>query len=203
MSWLDAGYAHLKRDPLMAGLIERYQPTPLEKSQDLFKYIAGNIIYQQISTAAGNAIEKKFIALFEADQFPSPDQIAAKTPEDLRSAGLSRPKASYMLDLAQKVHSGELQIDHLHDLSDDEVRAHLTQVKGIGVWTADMVLMFALHRPDILPLGDLGIRNAFKKLLNREEHLSLAEMTEVAEAWRPYRTLACTYLWRIVDTKNG
>lgn len=203
MSWLDAGYAHLKGDPLMAGLIERYQPTPLEKSQDLFKYIAGNIIYQQISTAAGNAIEKRFIALFESVQFPTPDQIAAKTPEDLRTAGLSRPKASYMLDLAQKVHSGELQIDHLHDLSDDEVRTHLTQVKGIGVWTADMVLMFALHRPDILPLGDLGIRNAFKKLLNREEHLSLAEMTEVAEAWRPYRTLACTYLWRIVDTKNG
>ena len=203
MSWLDAGYAHLKRDPLMAGLIERFEPTRLEKSQDLFKYIAGNIIYQKISTAAGNAIEKKFIALFDAADFPSPDQIAAKTTEELRAAGLSRPKASYMLDLAQKVHSGELQIDHLHDLEDDEVRAYLTQVKGIGVWTADMVLMFALHRPDVLPLGDLGIRNAFKKLLNREEHLSLAEMTEVAEAWRPYRTLACTYLWKIVDTKNG
>lgn len=203
MSWLDAGYSHLKGDKLMAPLIERYEPTPLCRADDLFEYIAGNIIYQQISTAAGNAIERKFISLFDCQKFPAPHQIVTKSVEDLRAAGLSRPKASYILDLAQRVASGELQIDHLHDLDDDEVRAHLTQVKGIGVWTADMVLMFALHRPDVLPLGDLGIRNAFKKLLNREEHLSLAEMTEVAEAWRPYRTLACTYLWKIVDTKNG
>ena len=151
---------------------------------------------QQLSVLAARAIWRKLIARFDG-RTPTPEEILADDPDELRAAaGFSRAKVRYLRSLAEHVVAGELELERLAELPDDEVMRELTAVKGIGEWTAHMFLMFTLHRPDVLPTGDLGIRNAIQRAYGLETPPKPAEMEAIAEPWRPYRTRASRYLWR-------
>jgi DNA-3-methyladenine glycosylase II len=152
------------------------------------------IVGQQLSTRAAESIFKRLLAMFDGNG-PTPQQLIAADPDALRSAGLSRAKVAYLRDLAERVEDGELRLELLKELPDEEVSAQLTAVKGIGKWTADMFLMFNLGRPDVLPVGDLGIRNAMERLYDLPPKPGAAELIPIAEPWRPYRSLASLYLW--------
>ncbi len=134
---------------------------------------------------------------------PAPEQILAADPQRLRDAGLSWPKVSYVRDLAERVADGELDLEQIAQLSDDEVVERLTEVKGIGRWTAEMFLIFHLGRPDVLPVGDLGIRRAAQLTYGLDELPDPEQLERIAEPWRPHRTLACLYLWRSLHNEPG
>ncbi len=158
---------------------------------------------QQLSVAAARTIYARLSARFE-DRAPTPQEILDDEPEELRAAaGLSRAKVGYLRSLAEHVLSGELELERLDDLSDDDVLAELVAVKGLGVWTAQMFLMFQLERPDVLPVGDLGIRRAIERAYGLDALPDTAQMESIAEPWRPQRTLACRYLWRSLSNEPG
>jgi DNA-3-methyladenine glycosylase II len=188
-------------DPVLAALIETVgplgdaregRPDPDDHYGALVRSIAG----QQLSVLAARAIYARLTARF-GGRAPTPVEILADDPEELRAAaGLSRAKVTYLRSLAEHVVSGELELDRLDELPDEEVIAELVAVKGLGLWTAQMFLMFHLERPDVLPVGDLGIRRAMERAYGLEGLPQPASMEQIAEPWRPYRTLACRYLWR-------
>ncbi len=150
---------------------------------------------------AAKAIYGRLIDRFSGRP-PTPQEILADDPEELRAAaGLSRAKVGFLRSLAEHVLSGELELERLDELSDEEVAAELTAVKGIGQWSTDMFLMFHLDRPDVLPVGDLGIRRAFERAYGLPELPQAPEMERIAEPWRPYRTLASRYLWRSLENQ--
>jgi DNA-3-methyladenine glycosylase II len=132
---------------------------------------------------------------------PTPEELLAADPEEVRSVGLSRPKVAYLRSLAEHVIDGELELDRIDELSDEEIAAELTAVKGLGQWTADMFLMFHLRRPDVLPVGDLGIRRAVERAYGLKKLPDAAKLEKIAKPWRPHRTLACLYLWRSLDNE--
>jgi DNA-3-methyladenine glycosylase II len=134
---------------------------------------------------------------------PTPQELLDADPDAIRAAGLSRPKIAYLRSLAEHVLSGELELDRLNELSDDEIVAELTAVKGLGVWTAHMFLIFHLSRPDVLPVGDLGVRNAARAVYDLKEMPTAAELDELGEPWRPHRSVAALYLWRSLDNEPG
>lgn len=159
------------------------------------------IVGQQLSVLAARAIYGRLTARF-GGRPPTPKQILAEDPEELRAAaGLSRAKVGFLRSLAEHVLSGELELERLDALGDEEVTAELTAVKGIGQWSADMFLMFHLGRPDILPVGDLGIRRAIERAYGLKELPAPEEMERISEPWRPHRTLACRYLWRSLSNE--
>nr|MBA3808532.1 DNA-3-methyladenine glycosylase 2 family protein [Solirubrobacterales bacterium] len=156
---------------------------------------------QQLSVLAARAIYARLTARFDG-RAPTPQEILADDPEELRAAaGLSRAKVGYLRSLAEHVLSRELELARLEELSDEQVIAELVAVKGLGLWTAQMFLMFELERPDVLPVGDLGIRRAFERAYGLPELPLAPAMEEIAEPWRPHRTLACRYLWRSLDNE--
>jgi DNA-3-methyladenine glycosylase II len=156
---------------------------------------------QQLSVLAARAIYGRLTDRF-GGRPPTPQEILADEPEELRAAaGLSRAKVSYLRSLAEHVLSGQLELARLDDLPDEEVIAELVAVKGLGLWTAQMFLMFHLDRPDVLPTGDLGIRRAIERAYGLDALPDPATMERIAEPWRPYRTLACRYLWRSLDNE--
>jgi len=194
--------AHLvASDPVMAELIERAGRLPSARAgrphpEDHYGALVRAITGQQLSVLAARAIYGRLTARY-GDRPPTPEEILAEDPEELRSAaGLSRAKASYLRSLAEHVVSGELELARLDELPDEEVLGELVAVKGVGLWTAQMFLMFQLERPDVFPTGDLGIRNAIQRAYGLPAPPSVAEMEAIGEPWRPYRTLACRYLWR-------
>ena len=155
-----------------------------------------SIAGQQLSVLAARAIWRRLTERFDG-RTPTPQEILADDPEALRAAaGFSRAKVRYLRSLAEHVLAGELELDRLAELPDEDVIRELPAVKGIGEWTAHMFLMFTLHRPDVLPTGDLGVRNAVQRAYGLEAPPKPAEMQVIAEPWRPYRTRACLYLWR-------
>jgi DNA-3-methyladenine glycosylase II len=159
------------------------------------------IVGQQLSTKAARTIYGRVTERY-GGRTPTPEELIADDLDELRvQAGLSRAKASYLRSLAEHVVSGELELDRLDEMPDEEVAAELVAVKGLGQWTADMFLMFHLGRPDILPVGDLGIRRAVERAYELPAMPNPAELTEIAEPWRPQRTLACRYLWRSLDNE--
>jgi DNA-3-methyladenine glycosylase II len=158
---------------------------------------------QQLSVRAAAAIYGRLLERF-GGRPPTPAEILADDPEDLRAAaGLSRAKVGYLRSLAEHVISGELELERLDDLDDDAVIAELTAVKGLGVWSAHMFLMFHLQRPDVLPVGDLGIRKAIERAYQLHALPRAEQMEEIAQPWRPHRTLACRYLWRSLHNEPG
>lgn len=169
---------------------------------DAYGTLVRAIVGQQLSTKAARTIYERVTAL-NGGTTPSPEQILAADPDELRAAGLSRAKVAYLRDLAEHIVDGELAIDELAELSDEEVHAQLTAVKGLGRWTVDMFLIFHLGRPDVLPVGDLGIRKAIQVEYGLAEMPKAAEMEQIAAAWRPHRSLASLYLWESLDTRPG
>lgn len=192
-------------DPIMAGLIEEcgVLPSPPRKRADPEEHYGAllhAVVNQQLSVKAGAAIYGRLTARFD-ERTPTPEQLLADDPEELRAAvGLSRSKVGFMRSLAEHILSGELELDRLDSLSDDEVITELVAVKGIGEWTAHMFLMSHLHRPDVMAPGDLGIRRAIERAYSLEEP-DRESIERLAERWRPNRTLACRYLWRSLNNE--
>jgi DNA-3-methyladenine glycosylase II len=218
---------HLKKsDPVMRGIIERIGPFKMQFGEPTFHSLAESIIYQQLNGRAALTIFNRFAAL--AGEPLTPAAILKLTPEQMRSVGLSKQKSSYLLDMAERAHRGELEFSRLSEMSEDEVIAHLTQVKGVGVWTAHMFLMFTLRRPNVLPVGDFGVRMAmYKHYLEKRaskngtargsvarkgkkskpEKIKIMlptpeQMEKIAKRWEPYRSIACWYLWQSLDVKT-
>ena len=186
----------------MAALIDDFGgPLPEERDSrgrpaDLYGALVRTIAGQQLSVLAARAIWTKLLAYFDG-RVPTPQEILDEDPETLRAAaGFSRAKVVYLRSLAEHVLAGELELERLAELPDDEVIRALTAVKGIGEWTSHMFLMFTLHRPDVLAVGDLGVRNAAMRAYDLPAPPKAAELEALAEPWRPHRTRACLYLWR-------
>ena len=192
---------HLKKcDPVLRAIIERVGPCHLEFRPPEFQSVARSILYQQLNGKAAASIFKRFAAL--TGEPVSPDGILKLTDEQLRSVGLSKQKSTYLKDLATKTRDGLLNFAKLPEMSDEEVIEHLTQVKGVGVWTAHMFLMFTLRRPDVLPTGDYGVQAAMKKHYRKRKMPKPKDMEKISRAWSPYRSIACWYLWRSLDIKT-
>jgi DNA-3-methyladenine glycosylase II len=192
-------------DPVMARLIEEHgalvrRELKEERTGDAYGALLRSIVGQQLSTRAAATIYGRMLELFDGHA-PSPRQLLEVDPERIRSAGLSRPKIAYLRDLALHVEEGRLDLEHLPELPDEEVTTQLTDIKGLGQWTADMFLMFHLRRPDVLPVGDQGIRRAVKVQYRLRKLPEAKRLEKIARPWRPYRTLACLYLWSSLDSR--
>jgi DNA-3-methyladenine glycosylase II len=212
---------HLKKsDPVMRSIIERHGPCRMQFGLPEFHSLAEAIVYQQLNGRAAETIFKRFAAL--AGEPLTPEGILKLSDDQMRGAGLSKQKTAYLKDLAAKSASGLVDFARLPELPDAEVVEHLTQVKGIGVWTAQMFLMFTLKRENVLPTGDFGVRMAiYKHYLDRPRAKaakksaatrkgrkrkiklpSPEQMEKIAKRWEPYRSVACWYLWKSLDTKT-
>jgi DNA-3-methyladenine glycosylase II len=191
----------MRRDPVLAPVLRKYRTRSLldAPASEPFPALVRTITAQQISTKAAATIHGRLVALMADGVVPL--ALLALTDEQLRGAGLSRQKSAYLRDLATKVESGELPVHALHELSDDEVIDAIVKVKGLGRWSAEMFLMFRLRRPDVLPVDDLGIVNAIQRLYGLRKRPKPDRIRKIAEAWRPFRTVACWYLWRSLE--NG
>jgi DNA-3-methyladenine glycosylase II len=190
-------------DPVMARLIDEHgaivrRDLKRERPGDAYGALLRSIVGQQLSTKAAATIYGRMLELFGGHP-PTPKQLLGADPEKIRAAGLSRPKIAYLRDLAQHVEEGTLELERLPDLPDEEVAEQLTAIKGLGQWTADMFLMFHLRRPDILPVGDQGIRRAMQVEYRLRKLPEPKRMQQIAKPWQPYRTLACLYLWSSLD----
>jgi DNA-3-methyladenine glycosylase II len=192
---------HLKKsDPVMCAIIERVGPCRMEFGEPTFHSLAEAIVYQQLNGKAAVTIFKRFT---DAAGTPvTPEGILKLSDQRLRAVGLSQQKSSYLRDLAAKTQAGLLNFERLADMPEAEVIEHLTQVKGVGVWTAHMFLMFTLRRPDVLPTGDYGVQVAIKKHYRKRKLPKPKDMEKIAKAWSPYRSIACWYLWRSLDIKT-
>ncbi|MGO9088684.1 MAG: DNA-3-methyladenine glycosylase family protein [Candidatus Sulfotelmatobacter sp.] len=184
----------------MSAIIERVGPFRMEFGSPEFSSLAETIVYQQLNGKAAETIFERFAAL--AGEPLTPDGILKLSDAQLRSVGLSKQKSAYLKDLSVKTRDGLLDFGKLPDLPDEEVVNHLTQVKGIGVWTAQMFLMFTLKRPDVLPTGDYGVQAAIKKHYRKRKWPKPKDMEKIARPWAPYRSVACWYLWRSLDIKT-
>jgi DNA-3-methyladenine glycosylase II len=193
----------LRRDPTLAVLIRRHGPCGLADAvrADHFTALVRSIIFQQLSTKAASTIYTRFLQLMP-ESVATPLALAALSETELRSAGLSRQKAMYLRDLCEKIAAGEVQLDGVEALDDEAVIAALTKVKGVGRWTAEMFLMFRLRRPDVLPVGDLGILTAVQRVYGLRKRPTPERLRALAEPWRPYRSVACWYLWRSLDSQG-
>lgn len=197
----------LASDEVLAGLVRAIGPLGLAERQrgrpeDAYGSLVRSVVGQQLSTRAARTIYRRLTDLY-GGRPPDPSEMLVADEESLRAAGLSRPKIGYLRDLAGRVRSGELDLDRLQDLPDREVSERLVAVKGFGQWTADMFLMFHLGRPDVLPVGDLGVRRAAERAYGLQELPDPETLHAIAEPWRPHRTLACIYLWESLDNTPG
>jgi DNA-3-methyladenine glycosylase II len=188
---------HLRKaDPVLSQIIEQVGAYRMQYREPDFSTLVRSIVSQQIS---GKAAATVYARLTRAAKRVNAASIGRLSDEQLREIGLSGQKASYLRDLSERTLRRELRFQRLAALSDEEVIASLTQVRGVGVWTAQMFLMFALRRPDVLPTADLGIRSAMRKAYDLADLPSPAEMEEIARPWRPWASVACWYLWRSLD----
>lgn len=206
MDIYEAAAAHLSaNDPALAPIIERAGPSTMRPHRNYYQELVDSIISQQLSVKAAATIERRFSELFELKDgaMPSPEQILTKDIDELRAAGLSRGKAAYVRDLAQRIADGKLQFDQMDRKSNEEIIAELTAVKGIGTWTAHMFLMFCMGRLDVLPVGDLGIRNGVRKLYELDYLPTPDDIIGIAEKyhWHPYESVAAWYIWHSLDNK--
>ena len=189
----------MRRDPILAPVIRMHRTrSPLDApTMEPFAALVRTITAQQISTKAAATIHGRLVALMRGGV--SPESLLALMDVQMREAGMSRQKTSYLRDLATKVQSGELPIASLHELEDEAVIEAIVKVKGLGRWSAEMFLMFRLRRPDVLPVDDLGIVTAIQRLYGLRKKPKPDRIRKIGEAWRPYRTIACWYLWRSLE----
>lgn len=190
----------LSQDPVMAGIISQGEEIVQEPHEDIYLSLLSSIISQQLSTKVARVIKGRFLALFPGE-YPQPDRVLEMQEEELRGVGLSFQKIGYIRNVAAFAREGQLDYQVISQLEDEDLIRHLVQIKGVGRWTAEMILMFTLVRPDVFPVDDLGIQNAMKKQygLSQTGKTLLSEMSRIAEAWRPHRTLASRYLWQSLD----
>lgn len=196
---------HLRKvDPTLARVIDAVGACRLQTRAEgtHFQALTRSIVYQQLSGKAAGTIFGRFNALYPGGN-PTPEAVLATSDETLRSVGLSRQKIAYLGDLSAKVVSGELPLDHVETLPDDELIDHLVQVKGIGRWTAQMFLMFRLGRPDVLPELDLGIQNAIQRAYRKRKRPTPKQVQQIGAKWSPHSSVACWYLWRSLDNGDG
>jgi DNA-3-methyladenine glycosylase II len=190
--------SHLKKsDPVLAAIIERVGRPVVQPRPATFWALARSIVFQQLNGKAAKTIFDRLEQAAGGELTPA--SLLALSEEQMRAVGLSKQKASYLRDLAQKTHAGELDFAALPAMSDEEIIERLTRIKGIGVWTAQMFLMFALQRPNVMPTADYGLRAAIKKAYRMRNLPTPKRMLKLAENWRPYCTIACWYLWRSLD----
>ena len=189
-------------DPIMARIIATAKPLAATAHEDLYRALLNSILSQQLSVKAARTIRGRMEALFP-DNYPAPELLLALPVEALRGAGVSGQKAGYLRAVAEFAQRGELEYGQLRDLDEEALTRHLTQIKGVGRWTAQMLLMFALGRPDVFPEGDLGIQNAMRRHYELTETGKplLTRMQQIAEAWRPHRTTASRLLWQSLDNE--
>lgn len=192
---------HLKRvDPVLAEVIERVGPCTIQYAQPDFETLVRSIVFQQLSGKAARTIFARLKGALGDGSRMAPREVLSLASEKMQGLGLSRQKAKYIRDLAEKTEAGLVDFRRLADLSDDEVIQRLTTVKGIGVWTAHMFLIFALRRPDILATGDLGIRSAIRRVYGLRKLPGPGRVEKVGARWHPHCSIACWYLWRSVET---
>jgi DNA-3-methyladenine glycosylase II len=204
----DGAAEHLRSaDPVMAGLIDSFgghdevRAARGRRPGDAYGALVRAIVGQQLSTKAAQSIFGRLVEHF-GGHTPTPRELLDADPEEMRAAaGLSRAKVAFLRDLAEHVEDGELDLDQLAELPDEEVIEQLVAIKGLGPWTVHMFLIFHLGRPDVLPVGDLGIRKAAQQLYGLDEPPAPAELERIAEPWRPHRSLASLYLWRSLDNE--
>jgi DNA-3-methyladenine glycosylase II len=192
-----------RRDQKMRELIKHYGPCRVRPHTRYFQTLVGSIISQQLSTKAADIIHQRFVGLYAPVRFPKAAQIIETPDEHLRGTGISFQKISYIKDLAAKTEDGTLKLSRFSRMSDDEIIEMLTSVKGIGVWTAHMFLIFSLARMDVFPVGDLGVRRAIQLRYGFDQLPNPIEMERIADenGWRPYRSIASWYLWRSLENK--
>ena len=199
---LRSAYAHLREaDPVVGALIEEHGPYRPRPGGDPYASMVRSIMFQQLAGAAARAIQRRFFALYgDEERTPEPDAILATSDEEFRRTGVSRQKASYLRDLAQHCVDGSLDFAALEDLDDETVIERLTAVRGIGEWSAHMFLMFELGRPDVLPVGDLGVRKGMQAAYGLPDAPTPARAREIGAPWSPFRTVGSWYMWRAVET---
>lgn len=192
----------LSKDKRFAKLIKKHGVPDLKRKGKPFQALVRAIIGQQVSGAAARSIFARFLTLFPEGTFPTPEMVTKIPLDKMRSAGLSGQKSSYIKDLAQKFSDGTIRHRSLHRMKSDELVEHLVQVKGIGVWTVHMFLIFTLNRPDVLPTGDLGIRKGFQVVYGLRKLPEHAQMEKLARDWREHASIASWYLWRAADERK-
>ncbi|GMI91258.1 hypothetical protein like AT1G19480 [Hibiscus trionum] len=190
-------------DPLLASLIDLHPPPTFDTFHTPFLALTRSILYQQLAFKAGTSIYTRFIALCGGENGVVPETVISLTPQQLRQIGVSGRKASYLHDLARKYQTGILSDQSIVNMDDKSLFTMLTMVNGIGSWSVHMFMIFSLHRPDVLPINDLGIRKGVQMLYNLEELPRPSQMDQLCEKWRPYRSVASWYLWRFVEAKGA
>ena len=199
---IEQAIRHLRKaDPVMRNVIRKAGPFTMQLHRNRFRALVFSILGQQISGKAAASIRARLIEYLKPEQI-SPQSIARLTPEKLRSVGVSPQKANYLLDLATQVAEGKLRLDRVARMSDENVIDALVQVKGIGVWTAQMFLIFSLGRPDVFPHDDLGVRSAIRNLYGLDELPNKEISHRIATLWRPYASVASWYCWRSLEFKE-
>ena len=197
--------SHLRRvDPILAGIIDRVGPCRLEARRKGTHYdaLVRSIVFQQLSGKAASTILSRFFALYP-ERTPTPEAVLETPDPTLRAVGLSRQKVAYLRDLSLKITTGDLPLDEVEQMADDDLIAHLVQVKGIGRWTAQMFLMFRLGRPDVLPELDLGIQNAIKRAYRKRKRPTPNDVKKIGARWSPHSSVASWYLWRSLENGDG
>ena len=198
---IEAGLNLLKRDKNMQVLINKFGRPDFNLGQDYFQSLLRSIVFQQLSGKAAQTIYERFVNLIPKTSNLCPNEVLKLDKDEMRKAGLSFQKIDYVRNLADYFENNSFQKKDVERMTDEEISKELIQLKGIGQWTVDMFLMFTLNRADILPCTDLGIQKGIMKILNMKNLPSKKEMENCSRKWRPYRTLACWYLWRMVDDK--
>ena len=193
------GLEHLSNvDKKMARVIYEFEEPTFRKETNYFEALVRAIVYQQLSGKAASTIYNRFKELFNGEEFPPPKKVMEKSHEELRSVGFSNQKAMYVHNIAEAFENGSVS-KNLDQLDDEAIIENLTSIKGVGPWTVEMFLMFTLHRPDVFPVTDLGVRKGFQLFCGLDELPAPDFMIKTAEPWRPFRTLASWYLWRLVE----
>ncbi len=196
---MDASLRALRKDPRLAALIKKHGRPNILRDMGYFQSLVRSIIYQQVTGLAAAAIMTRFVALFPTSSFPTPKQVHEKSVEELRNAGLSGKKASYIKDLALKFSDGTIREQELGTMSTPDILEHLVQVKGVGVWTVHMFMIFTLGRLDVLPVGDLGVRKGMQVVYKLRELPTAQKMEQLAKPWRQHASVAAWYMWRVAD----
>ncbi|KAL6995692.1 DNA-3-methyladenine glycosylase II [Sarracenia purpurea var. burkii] len=200
---IEIALRHLRNaDPLLAPLIDIHHPPTFDSFHPPFLALSKSILHQQLACKAGTSIYTRFVSLCGGEAGVLPDTVLALTPQQLRQIGVSGRKASYLHDLARKYQNGILSDSSIVDMDDKSLFTMLTMVNGIGSWSVHMFMIFSLHRPDVLPVNDLGVRKGVQLLYGLEELPRPSQMEQLCEKWRPYRSVASWYMWRLVEAKG-